>query len=447
MVRKRDLTTSQAVEFVKDILFNNSNKLYGLELQLNLGEEPTPSLGNQVKRDASPPEVYDVQVFENFGRQNPVRFVYVQWLDYMGTIRGRVFPITEFRRIITKGARIGISLGNTGTLQNDTVTAASNTTGQIYIEPDLSTLRRTHSKDPVSSASVLAFWRSESGQPLKEDPRFGLQHLLSDLSTYHELSLLIGFEIEVTFLRRTSTLSDPYAPLTTNHAWGSMTPEDTFIALPILAEITTELDAIGISVQQFHSEAGAGQYEFVLPPLPAVQAVDALVQARQVVHQIAATHGLRATLHPMPIKGVGTAAHAHISLNALDEADPGPSEEAEMAFFAGVMKHLEAVCAFTLPEAVSYDRVIDDSWTGGTWVAWGTQNRETPLRRVEKGRWEVRCLDGMANMYLALAAVVGAGLIGLRNGMKMEVKDCQCECKSPHFVLCRATSDVVNRAH
>jgi glutamine synthetase len=46
-------------------------------------------------------------------------------------------------------------------------------------------------------------------------------------------------------------------------------------------------------------------------------------------------------------------------------------------------------------------------------VAWGTQNRETPLRRISPGRWELRCLDGFANMYFALSALLAAGLLGL----------------------------------
>jgi glutamine synthetase len=46
-------------------------------------------------------------------------------------------------------------------------------------------------------------------------------------------------------------------------------------------------------------------------------------------------------------------------------------------------------------------------------VAWGTQNRETPLRRISPGHWELRCVDGLANMYFALSAVLAAGLLGL----------------------------------
>jgi glutamine synthetase len=83
-------------------------------------------------------------------------------------------------------------------------------------------------------------------------------------------------------------------------------------------------------------------------------------------------------------------------------------------FVGGVLNHLRALCAFTLPDESSYERVVDDEWSGGKWVAWGTQNREVPLRRVGNGRWELRCLDGLANMYFAISGIIAAGLLGLQ---------------------------------
>jgi glutamine synthetase len=460
-VQKGDLTVFQAIAMTKDILFNNSNVLYDLRYQATFDETiqegpkqltyntkpatgssyPSPSIppippagstthpaptGPIDPRSGSPyeppnfpppptvPHVYDNQVFDSFMKENPdVRFVYVQWLDYMATIRARVVPIKEFTRMIREGDRIGISQGNTGTLQNDTLTSIVNTTGQIYVEPDLRSLRRTHNKDPLPSATVLSYWRSESGAPLPSCPRTSLETLINALQYTHSTTLLVGFEIEVTFLSRNTNThpkapqQETFLPLTTTHAWGTMTPEQ-WLQFPFLAEIVTALDAMDIEIQQFHAESGPGQFEFILPPHPPLLAIDTLVQARQVIAQIAALHGYRATLHPKPFESTGTAAHAHISLHPPDH---------DMAFFVGgVLKHLPAICAFSMPDTSSYGRVVDDAWTGGTWVAWGTQNREVPLRRIKDGRWEIRCADGLANMYFAMAAMIGAGLLGLQSG-------------------------------
>lgn len=344
----------------------------------------------------------------------------------MATMRTRIVTMQEFTRLVMEGERIGISRGNTGTLQNDHTTSAVDTTGQIYVEPDPATLRISHPRDSLRAATVIGSFRDEDGKPLPSCPRSSLQTIVSRFFRDHDINFLIGFEIEITFLRRTSLNSFPYEPLDTNHAWASLTPDQFTTVLPILGEIVDALLSVGITIQQFHSEAGAGQYEFILPPLPALRAVDTLIQARQVIQQIAATHGLRATLHPMPIEGIGTAAHAHISLNS-PTLTPEQLEQKELSFFASALAHLPALCAFMLPERVSYKRVADDNWMGGTWVAWGTQNRETPLRRVKKGRWEIRCLDGVANMYLAMGALLGAGLVGVEEGVEMVMRDCERE--------------------
>lgn len=365
---------------------------------------------------------YDLDTFTKFFEQHSqVKYVYVQWLDYLGTLRARMLPIAAFRHLITSGERIGISRGNTGTLQNDHVTPAVTPTGQLYVEPDITTLRLSHSRDPLASATVIGSFCGEDGRRSDCCPRNSLQLLTERFLNDHGITFLAGFEIEVVFLKQDT--EGEYNPWTTNHAWGTFTPEQFEFALPVLAEIVDALTNVGIDVHQFHSESGPGQYEFVLPPLPVVEAIDTLLQARQVVQQIARLHKLRATLHPLPLNKVGSGQHVHISLNSTN-LSLQELENKESSFFAGVLKQLPSLCAFLLPNDVSYARVADDMWTSGAWVAWGTQNREVPLRRVKAGRWEIRCLDGFANPYLALSALLAAGLDGLETQKRLEMKDC-----------------------
>ena len=54
----------------------------------------------------------------------------------------------------------------------------------------------------------------------------------------------------------------------------------------------------------------------------------------------------------------------------------------------------------------------------------GTQNRETPLRKIESSHFEIRCVDGLSNPYLVLAAIIGAGLQGILDKEPLEMKDC-----------------------
>lgn len=84
---------------------------------------------------------------------------------------------------------------------------------------------------------------------------------------------------------------------------------------------------------------------------------------------------------------------------------------AESSFLAGILKHLQALCAFSLPYDFSYECEQLDSEV----VAWGTQNWEVPIRKISSGHWGFRCVDATANMYLTLAAFLSAGIMGIQN--------------------------------
>jgi glutamine synthetase len=188
--------------------------------------------------------------------------------------------------------------------------------------------------------------------------------------------------------------------------------------LPLIEEIVETLASIGIFLEQFHSESSPGQFEFILPSDSPVAAVDTLIKARQVITCVAEKHGLRATLHPRPYPfAAGTASHAHVSISP-------PTKEA--SFLAGVLHHYPSIVAFTLSGDASYDRVKSGIWSGSEWVAWGTQNREAPIRKISPGHWEIKSLDGLANMYLAMAAFLAAGYSGVKEDKPLTIKDCQC---------------------
>lgn len=64
---------------------------------------------------------------------------------------------------------------------------------------------------------------------------------------------------------------------------------------------------------------------------------------------------------------------------------------------------------------------------GLRWVTWGTQNRETPLRKIEGSHWEIKCIDGLANPYLVMAAVLFAGVEGYATKEKLVWGDCEVD--------------------
>lgn len=93
-----------------------------------------------------------------------------------------------------------------------------------------------------------------------------------------------------------------------------------------------------------------------------------------------------------------------------------------------MLAHLPALCALTLPTVQSYARVADGVWSGGTYVSYGTDNREAPLRVCgARGarHFELKALDGTANPYVALAGVLGTGARAIAEGRRLEMGECR----------------------
>ena len=154
----------RAIRFVEKILFENSNKLYDLRLSL-------PEIGEQTKYSSSK-ELSWSSIGMSGRFPHDCEYVIVQWVTYMGEIRARVLPVRQFKKLVSSGGskRFGISRGNMGTLQNDTTTSVVNTTGQVFVEPQLSTLRPNGIQRPDNKTayfSVMSRWTDDDGVPIE----------------------------------------------------------------------------------------------------------------------------------------------------------------------------------------------------------------------------------------------------------------------------------------
>jgi len=130
------------------------------------------------------------------------------------------------------------------------------------------------------------------------------------------------------------------------------------------------------------------------------------------------------TLYPKPFPDAcGTASHMHLSIRGPGDEDP----RVYKPFWAGVLRHLRAIAALTYATPASYERVVDGAWAGGRWVCWGTQNREAALRKIEFSHWELKCMDGTANPFFGLAAVLAAGTRGVADGEELVWGDCEVD--------------------
>jgi glutamine synthetase len=124
----------------------------------------------------------------------------------------------------------------------------------------------------------------------------------------------------------------------------------------------------------------------------------------------------------------GSGCHLNFSLwrgskniSGDSQQETGISPEAG-AFISGVLEHLPALAALTIPSKTSYRRIRPHFWAGA-FRCWGHQNREAAVRVCkdktggQASRFELKTVDATANPYMALGAFIAAGLDGLRRNL------------------------------
>lgn len=351
--------------------------------------------------------------------QDPsIKFLTLQWLDYTSLLRLRILPVDRAIELFNAGKSISVPKLMLALLQTDMPCPELYVNGNYVLRPDLDSLR-IGGRDGF--ATVQCDFRELNGDPVAGCPRTLLQRITSEARSTKGIKFLVGFEIEVVFTKwevvdgKVSYASSNESGYGHGYSTASALHDKNMMSL--VEAIFDRCAIAGIPIQHFHPEACPGQFEFVLPACPPLTAVDTLTATRDIISTIAAAFSYRATLYPKPYPDkMGTGAHIHLSLNP-----PNLHEN----FFAGVLKHLRAILAFTYPNAASYDRVSDSTLSGSRWVSWGTENRESPLRRIDGSHYEIRCADGFANMYLALSAILAAGMLGVSHREPMTMKDCQ----------------------
>lgn len=207
---------------------------------------------------------------------------------------------------------------------------------------------------------------------------------------------------------------------------GGYFPEAPIDALSDLrAEMLTVLASLGVPVEKHHHEVAPSQCELGIFFSTLVDCADNMQLYKYAVHNVAHTYGKTATFMPKPVFGDnGSGMHVHQSLwsagKPLFAGDKyaGLSEQA-LFYIGGMIKHARALNAFTNPSTNSYKRLVP-GYEAPVLLAYSARNRSAscriPFGHSPKGkRVEVRFPDPTANPYLAFAAMLMAGLDGIKN--------------------------------
>lgn len=189
-----------------------------------------------------------------------------------------------------------------------------------------------------------------------------------------------------------------------------------------------ELEKMGIPIKYHHPEVGAsGQFE-IEPMLGQMSKMaDATMMIKYVIRNTAMKYGMTATFMPKPVYGeAGNGMHVHMLLLKNGEPvfsdDNGYSHLSREAhyFMGGLLKHVSSLCAITNPSTNSFKRLVP-GFEAPVTVGYATSNRSAVIRipayakTPKLRRFELRNPDATCNPYFCYAALLMAGLDGIKN--------------------------------
>lgn len=331
------------------------------------------------------------------------KFVQLIFVDINGVPKGMEVPISRYEEAISDGISFdGSSVpGFQGIEDSDLIFKA---------DPS------TYAEVPWDGIARVYGYIYKNDEPYYADPRGILKSALEELAK-EGVSLYIGPEAEFYFFRKNGTWE-----LQLPDVGGYFDIVNLDKARGIKREIALYMPHFGLIPEVLHHEVGAGQHEIDFRFDEALKTADNIVSFKYIVKAVGEMHGLYATFMPKPIYGMpGNGMHLHISLWKDGEnifvGEKGLSELA-LYFIGGILKHAKALTAVTNPTVNSYKRLVP-GYEAPVYISWGYKNRSALIRvpafKGKGARIEYRCPDPSANPYLAFAAIIKAGLDGIKH--------------------------------
>ncbi|MDX6235921.1 MAG: glutamine synthetase [Kribbellaceae bacterium] len=300
--------------------------------------------------------------------------------------------------------------------------------GDLLMAPDLSTLRLLPWLE--STALVLCDIQWLDGRPMPASPRQVLKAQLKRLAE-RGLKAYVGTELEFIVFNDTfeSAWDKAYRGLEPANQYNvDYSLLGTSRIEPLLRDIRNSMTGSGMYVESAKGECNLGQHEIAFRYDEALATCDNHSIYKTGAKEIAAQHRQSLTFMAKYDEREGNSCHIHLSFRSTDgsavlagDREHGFSELMER-FVAGQLACLPEFTYLLAPNINSYKRFVPGSFAP-TAVAWGMDNRTCSLRVVGHGeslRVENRLPGGDVNPYLAVAALIAAGLYGIENQLEME---------------------------
>jgi len=356
----------------------------------------------------------------NQAKADGVSLVSLQFTDAAGTIKSATIPVNRLPEALEKGVWFdGSSVeGFARIFESD-----------MLLMPDPGTYRVLPwggGEGPL--ARIICDVYTPDIQPFAGDPRWVLKQAMAEAAQMG-FTYVTGSELEFFLFKAENGPVTRPIPFDVGSYFDSSQGDK---ASSVRRKMMHALEAMGMKVEMAHHEVAPGQHEINIEYADALTSADNCVNLRYTIKAIAQQEGVYATFMPKPIVGInGSGMHTHQSL--FDQAgrnvfyDPeGLYRLSKIArhFIAGQLAHARALAAIVAPTVNSYKRLVP-GYEAPVYICWGQLNRSALIRvpmyspgREQSTRLELRCPDPSCNPYLALAAMLKAGLDGIRRQLE-----------------------------
>ncbi|NEP00962.1 MAG: glutamine synthetase [Symploca sp. SIO2E9] len=351
-----------------------------------------------------------------------VQFVRILWCDNANIIRGKAVHRVNLSEYLEYGVGISVAQQAVPVMYDAPVPGSGlGPVGEVRLVPDWNTF--TPLPYAPNHARVFGDMVKDS-VPWNLCPRNFLKTMIADAQS-EGLEVIAAFENEFYLLRQT--------------AEGIVPADETVFASSlgmdlhqsVIDQMAQALVEQGMLVEQYYPESGPGQQEISILYTQALAAADQQIAYRETIRAIALQNNLKASFLPKIFADkAGSGCHLHLSLwQDGENLLPNPEADGELSeiarrFIAGILHHLPALMAITTPSTNSYRRIRPHCWSGA-FRCWGMDNREAAVRVPSNPylpsptHLEFKTLDASANPYLALGAVIAAGVDGVRSCMEL----------------------------
>ena len=347
-----------------------------------------------------------------------IKYVFFQQVSITGRVMGKGVVADFFPQVAEKGYQL--VYGATANLFTD---RAGNYIGFGPEESELAAIAdlehfRPAPLGPARRARVLRLLRHRDRRAARRRPAPEPQARRRRVRGGAGYSFLIGIEPEMMWLKRGEDGADPEG-VTKPYCYHIHQFEEL---RPVLLDVVEYGQALGLDMSYGDHEDAPGQLELNFRFDRPVKTADNITTYRQICAAVGRKHGLLPTFMPKPFTGVSANGHHH-HFTLMDEDgnnvfhDPdGPAELSETArhFLGGMLDHFGALMCVGNPTVNSYCRMWDFGFWAPVYKNWGWQNRTCTVRVATGGRFEYRGVDSSCNPYLSVAALLVAGLDGIR---------------------------------